>query len=319
MQHRTCAALLAGVIGTLLVATQSFALDMVRVAIPQRGSWETSPPDIGQAAGIFEKHGIKVEALYTSGGGETLQALIAGSVDVALSTGTSAVFGAFSKGAPIRPIASSITNAQDIFWYVPADSTIKALKDGAGKTISFSALGSSSHLATLKLIELNGGGLKAVPTGTPPNTFTQVMSGQIDIGWSAAPFGIEALEQKRIRLLARYSDIPEYRPMTARLHVANLAFIAKGDLMKRFLAAYADTLEWMYRGDQALEVFAKFYGSSLNEIRLTRSDFYPDKASLDLKRLGGLDQAMADAVTLKFLPKPLTKAETDDLFSAFLK
>jgi hypothetical protein len=58
-------------------------------------------------------------------------------------------------------------------------------------TISFSALGSSSHLATLRLIEMNGGALKAVPTGTPPNTFTQVMSWQMDICWSAVSFGIE--------------------------------------------------------------------------------------------------------------------------------
>ena len=108
MLIRACAALLAGVISTFAASTQSFALDLVRVAIPQRGSWETSPADIGQAAGIFAKRGIKVETLYTSGGGETLQALIAGSVDVAIATGTSGVFGAFSKGAPIRPIAASI-------------------------------------------------------------------------------------------------------------------------------------------------------------------------------------------------------------------
>jgi len=108
MPFRACAALLAGVISTFVASTQSFALDLVRVAIPQRGSWETSPADIGQAAGIFAKRGVKVETLYTSGGGETLQALIAGSVDVAIATGTSGVFGAFSKGAPIRPIAAYI-------------------------------------------------------------------------------------------------------------------------------------------------------------------------------------------------------------------
>ena len=107
--------------------------------------------------------------------------------------------------------------------------------------------------------------------------------------------------------------------MTARLHVANLAFIPKTDLMKRFLVAYGDTLDWRYRCDEALEVFTKFYGSSSNEIRVTRADFYPDKASLDLKRLDRLDEAMAHAVILKFLPKPLTKAEMDDLFSAFIK
>jgi NitT/TauT family transport system substrate-binding protein len=76
--------------------------DLVKVAIPQRGSWETSPSDIGQVKGIFAKHGIKTETLYTSGGGETMQALLSGSVDVAIGTGTAAVMSAFSKGAPAR-------------------------------------------------------------------------------------------------------------------------------------------------------------------------------------------------------------------------
>ena len=136
------------------IAGDAFAQqqDLIKVAIPQRGSWETAPPDIGQVKGIFARHGIKVETLYTSGGGETMQALISGSVDVALATGTAAVMAAFSKGAPTRPIASSVTGAQDIFWYVPTESPIRSLKDAAGKTIAFSAVGSSSNLATLTLV-----------------------------------------------------------------------------------------------------------------------------------------------------------------------
>ncbi len=54
-------------------------------------------PDLGEQAKIFAKHGVKIEALYTSGGAETMQALIAGSVDVAISTGTAAVFAAYVK------------------------------------------------------------------------------------------------------------------------------------------------------------------------------------------------------------------------------
>ena len=145
-------------------------LDFVKAAIPQRGSWETSPADIGQVKGIFARHGIKTETLYTSGGGETMQALISGSVDIAIGTGTAAVMAAFSKGAPARPIASSITGAQDIFWYVPADSPIKTLKDAAGKTIAFSAVGSSSNLATLTLIRQAGVEMKAVPAGVSAAT-----------------------------------------------------------------------------------------------------------------------------------------------------
>ncbi len=81
-------------------ASAAGAQDVVRVAVPQRGTWETSVPDLGEQAKIFAKHGVKIEALYTSGGGETMQALIAGSVDVAISTGTAAVFAAYVKGAP---------------------------------------------------------------------------------------------------------------------------------------------------------------------------------------------------------------------------
>src|SRR3954453_2026199 len=105
------------IVGALFGGT-AVAQDVVRVAVPQRGTWETSVPDLGEQAKIFAKHGVKIEALYTSGGGETMQALIAGSVDVAISTGTAAVFAAYVKGAPIRPVATSVTGAREIFWYV---------------------------------------------------------------------------------------------------------------------------------------------------------------------------------------------------------
>ncbi len=294
-------------------------LDLVKVAIPQRGTWETSPPDIGQVKGIFGKHNIKVETLYTSGGGETMQALISGSVDVAVSTGTAAVMSTFSKGAPVRPIASSITGAQDIFWYVPMQSPIQSLHDAAGKTISYSANGSSSNLATLTLIKQSGVDMKAVATGASAATYTQVMSGQVDIGWAAVPFGIAQLADKKIRVVARYNDIPEYRDMTARLHVANLDFVTKRtDVAKRFLAAYGETLDWMYQGEEAVQTFAKFYDLPAHETQIARDDYYSREA-LDLRRLGGLDQATQDAVALKFIAKPFSQAELDEMFKYFIR
>ena len=296
------------------------AQDVVKVAVPQRGAWETSPPDLGQQAGIFAKHGIKLDILYTSGGGETLQALISGSVDIALSTGTTAIMSAFAKGAPIRPIASSVTGPRDIYWYVPANSPITSLKDApAGATIGFSAVGSSSNLATLKLVKQSGADLKPVATGTSQATYAQVMSGQINIGWAAVPFGLEFLDDKKIRLLARYSDIPEYRDMTARMHVANLQFLEnRPDVAKRFLAAYQETLDWMYKGDDALMAFSKLYNLPVNIIRKAREEFQP-KDALDLKRLSGLDQAMDDALVLKFISKPMTKAEIDEMLKYYTK
>ncbi len=300
-------------------AARAQTLDLVRVAVPQRGSWETSPADIGQVKGVFARHGIRTETLYTSGGGETMQALISGSVDIAIGTGTAAVMSAFSKGAPVRPIASSVTGAQDIFWYVPMESPIKTLKDGAGKTIAFSAVGSSSNLATLTLIRQAGVDMKPVAAGVSATTYTQVMSGQIDIGWAAVPFGIQQLEDKKIRVVARYNDIPEYRDMTARLHLSNLDNLARRpQVIQRFLAAYGETLDWMYQGDEAVQVFSKFYEQPAGETRVTRDQYYTRKG-LDLKTLGGVEQSTADALTLKFITKAFTKPELDEMFKYFIR
>lgn len=313
-QATTMAAMFAVLLATAPAKAQQ--PDVVKVAIPQRGSWETSPADIGREKGIFAKHGIKTETLYTAGGGETMQALISGSIDVAAATGTASVLATFAKGAPVRPIAASITGAQNPFWYVPMDSPIKSLKEAAGKTIAFSATGSSSHLATLGLIKQAGVDIRAVAAGTSEATYTQVMSGQIDIGWAAAPFGIAQIEAKKIRIIAKYNDIPDYRDMTARMHVANLDFPTKrADVMKRFLAAYSETLDWMFSGDEALEVFGKLYTLPVSETRITRDTLY-SRHALDLRRLG-LEPAIAEAISLKFISRPFTEPERAELLKYF--
>ena len=94
------------------------AEDALKIAIGQRGGWEQCVSELGQNAGIFKKHGLVLETLYTQGSGETIQIVIAGSVDIGIGPGTHAVFGAFSKGAPIRMIGASFTGARDQLYYV---------------------------------------------------------------------------------------------------------------------------------------------------------------------------------------------------------
>jgi NitT/TauT family transport system substrate-binding protein len=296
----------------------SFADDAIKVLVPQKGNWETSVPDLGQRKGIFAKYGLKVETLYTSGGGETMQALISGSADIAIATGTAAILGAFAKGAPIRPIAASMTGADDLFWYVPAASAIRSLKDAAGKTMAFSSVGSSSNLASIALIRQAGVDIRPVATGTPAATFVQVMSGQVDIGWSAPPSGIDALAAGKIRIVAVYGDVPVFRNMTVRMHVANLNFLTgKRELVDRFLQADAETLDWMYEGSDAIAEFAAMAGIPQEQARITRDKFYP-RNNLRLGRLSGLDDAMKEAVAGRFLAEPLRKDQIDELFKYYL-
>lgn len=306
-------------VAVTILSTVAMAEDTLKLAIGQRGNWENAAPELGQKAGFFKKRGLTLEILYTQGAGETLQAVIPGSVDIGIGVGTAAVLGAFSKGAPVRAIANSTTGADDLFWYVPAASSIKSIKDAGGKTIAYSTTGSSTNLAVLAFIRESGVQAKPVATGSPAATFTQTMSGQVDIGWSSPPFGVEALQQGRIRIVARESDVPAFRNQTVRLMIANAAVLEQHrDVINRYLQAYSETLDWMYSDPAALKAYAEWVNIPETLAKQVRDEFFP-RENLRLDRLSGLDEAMADAVNMKFLPAPLTKEQQAELFKYYAR
>src|SRR6185369_9903300 len=86
----------------LLAASAASAQDTLKVAVPQRGAWDTSITEIGDRAGIFKKHNVNVELLFTGGGAEAQGAIISGQMDMAVSVGISTVLGIYAKGGPVR-------------------------------------------------------------------------------------------------------------------------------------------------------------------------------------------------------------------------
>ena len=143
---------LAG-LAAAVFATAAAAQTPLKIASPNRGSWEGAIPEIGKQAGIFKKHGLDPEILYTSGGGETMQVVVSGAVDIGLSAGLAGAFGAFAKGAPIRIIGASSSGSREVFYYVPAKSPLQSLREANGKTLSYSTTGSSTHIGALKLVD----------------------------------------------------------------------------------------------------------------------------------------------------------------------
>ena len=133
----------------------------LKIVAAQRGNWETSIPELGRDAGIFKKHNVELEILYSQGTGETLQLLVSGSADLGLSMGVLGAMGAYGRGAPIRIVAATSTGLQEAFYYVRADSNIKTLKDATDRTIAFATNGSSTQIAALSII--NHYGVKAKP------------------------------------------------------------------------------------------------------------------------------------------------------------
>ena len=290
----------------------AWSQEILKVAIPQRGAWDAGVAELGQRGGIFRKHGLNLEILYVQAGPESIQAVIAGSIDIATASGVSAAVGTFAKGAPIRIIGSEMIGAPDLYWYVPLNSPIHRIEDFNGKTVAYSLTGSSSHAALLALIAQYKLTAKPTSTGNIAATITQTMTGQVDVGFGAAPFGLDLAEDGKIRIIATGSDVASLRTRTVRVNLTSVNDLQnRRDAIVRFNRAYQETVDWMYSDPAALKHYAEYSG--LPEKIVLRVRRLIPKENLATGRIEGMDQVMADAVAGKFIPAPLAAEQINEL------
>jgi len=309
---RAAFGILAAILFIAGATVPAVAEDALKLAIGQRGNWNTSIVELGDRAGIFKKHRLALEMLYTAGGGETQQAVLAGAVDIGTAIGTMGALGAYAKGAPLRIIAAETTGGAD-YWYVAAPSPIKTLKDTEGKTIAFSTVGASTHSVVLAFVKELGLKAKPVATGGPVPTLTQVMTGQIDVGWSTPPLGLKEIDDGKIRVIARATDLALVRGQTIRVLATSSDVLNKRrDAIARFMDAYRESLAYIYGGNpKAMADFADFAGVSLDVARQTQDANAKELLAPD--EIKWLDVMMPEAVALKFLAAPLTAEQLRDL------
>ncbi len=295
-----------------LVSTPVFANDRVRVALGNPGVGETEICDLAKDRGFFAKHGLDVDIQYTQGSAETIQVVLAGGADIAASVGTLGALAAYAKGAPIRAIAATFTGDSNMFLYVPASSPITKIEQTAGKTVAYSNAGSSSQMMVLEAKKQFGVDLKPTATGGGPATLTQTLSGQIDVGWSGAPFAVDRLESGEIRLIMKASDLTAMGGQTSRIIVAALDDLRKRpDVHARFMDAYRETADWIYTTPEGLTAYSDWAKVSEKIGRRALDEFLP-RAAVQTEKIMGLEQNMRSAVEFKYLSAPLTQAQMDE-------
>ena len=179
--------------------------------------------------------------------------------------------------------------------------------------MAYSTNGSSTHASALAFVDLHKVDAKLVATGGFPATFTAVMSGQIDAGWSAPPYAMEALRKGEIRVIARTAELPLVKGHTIRVLIASKPDLdRRPDVYRRFMRAYRETVDWMYASDEAPKIYAEFAKISIDDARRVREEFDP-KEMLTPDRVLGLNDLMPDAVKFKYLSQPLTASQLEDL------
>jgi len=294
-------------------AVQAQSPETVKVAVSWVGLWDTSQPTFCKDRGEFAKAGLDVQITPTRGGSETVQAVIAGGADIGYSPGTSAVIAAYVKGAPIKIVGSEFVGQNDTFFYVPANSPIKKIEDIAGKKVAYPRPGGATEAVLLGLKAERKIDFTAVSTGGMDATRTMTMTGQVDVGYSVPPSGLDAVASGEIRVLFAGDVVASQKDISARVNIAHTNFLKnKREVAKKFFKILDECVDWAYKNpDQSSKMYA-----DLNKVTLPTAKeslkFY-GREQLRFTPIKGFEDSIKGAIDGKFIDKDLTAQQKTDI------
>ena len=203
---------------------------------------DSAPYYLAVQRGYFTAAGITVSTHSRSGEGTVVTSLVNGT-DKCGFAGTAAMLQAAEKGLPIQIVGqlTKITTkpAEDTgLVLVKGSSTIKTVKDLAGKTVAVGSLKSGGELSLRAAVDIQGGDSKTlkiieIPL---PNMATALESGQVDAISTISPFDGPAMAKGARQIL---SPGAVAAPDTMQLGVAcGTKFIKNnGATLSKFLGA----------------------------------------------------------------------------------
>jgi NitT/TauT family transport system substrate-binding protein len=242
----------AMVLAGFIAGTAAHAADRIRVGNPSVQSFSFLPLRLGVAQGFFSKYDIDPEEVTLNGSARLHQAMAAGSVDIALGSGTDLIF--LVKGVPEIAVASMAGPPLLLGVIVPYDSPARTADDLKGKRIGISTVNSLTQWLMRELARQKRWGADALTYVTVgaelPNQVAALVTGQIDAVVSASALGFQLAEGKRGRLLFPASDIVKDF-MIHTIYASDQMARERPDVVRRFLQGWFDTIGFMRQNRDA--------------------------------------------------------------------
>ena len=310
---KTLKSIVIAAAGIAVLSAPSFAQDKVRLVNSTKVVFETEHPYTGLEEGIFKKHNLDVSVIHGSGGAASLQAVITGSQDVVWGNGVLGVLSAYAKGAPVRILGSNIRGVPDLYWYVKPESPIKSFKDlDGGKVMAYSRPGSTTDLAARFIASALKIEPKFVSVGGPSGSRTQLMSGQVETGWSVYPLNKDLLREGKIRIIGTGKEATELNGITIRVIAANLNWLNKNrDVAKRLMTAFDESLKMTYNSQKRLQTYAKRWNLNFEDVKSATEDTPLEVATI--LPVAGLDKINQIALDNKKIRELLTAEQLKEL------
>jgi NitT/TauT family transport system substrate-binding protein len=302
----------------VFVVAPARAADHVTVGKAVAALWAFVPADIGVQEGIFAKYGLDVEVLNLGNSPRLQQAMTAGSVDFAMTSGADLAF--VAKGEPARAVAAFATDPRNVGIATLADSPIKTVADLKGQRIAISGAGSISEWLVRQMAIQEGWGKDGVlptPLGSGDASLAAMRMHQVGAMFTAEEVALQ-LEAKGIGRLV--TTMGKYAP---HFH-AHMLFVRKPlldqnpALVDRFLKGFFASIAFMKANkDETSKVAAaalhidraiadRVYDE---QIGMLETDGYIDPAAIALMKDSFLEMGMLQTkpaddqiIDARFLP-----------------
>lgn len=133
------------------IGTVARAETVLRVGKANDIAFTFIPLDVGIHEKLFQKNGVKVEPFVFAGSAKLHQAMVAGSIDIALGAGTDIPF--LMKGAPEIGVGAIAVTPALFGLVIRYNSPIHSLAGLKGKKIGVSTVGSLTQWIALQVIK----------------------------------------------------------------------------------------------------------------------------------------------------------------------
>lgn len=247
-----------------LSAAQEKKLERIRigggsVGAPQMTMW------FAKEAGLYEKHGLAIEAISIPGSSMALQAMLSGEVPIIQLGGTASMLANFAGGDTV--IVATIL--KKFLFSIFSRPEITRIADLKGKLFGATRFGTLSDFASRFALEKNGlnpeRDITMVQTGGQPETVVALLTGKVQAAALSVPATMRAKKSNMRELL-------DMAKLEATIHQNGVVTTRKylktnEDTVRRFLRAYIEGAV-LAKKDKAFatKVMAKYLGTNEREV-----------------------------------------------------
>ena len=259
MINRGQMAWLAGVILAFVMESGAAqALDLVRVGKTASNALAFTPAEIGTATGIWAKHGIEITVLQYAGDGKMQQGLIANEIEFGFGSGPA--MGFIAKDVPAKTVGVIANEPLSMGLIVSQNSVVKTPEDLKGRKIGITTNGSLTYWLARALARRHGwapDAIRTVPMGTISGQIAGLKSGAVDGFIMSASVGYQLADRNEGKVLLHFGDeIKDFH--THLIFATNKVIKEQPDVVRRFLAGWQETVEYMFSHRQeAIELAHK--------------------------------------------------------------